>query len=501
MGEGGAQAPGRRHAAVGHAASRRGDARGPPHLARAAARRGGGHAEPGPSRAPSPEPHRVPQRRARSAGARHRRRVVAAAARRLGLRVRQDRRLPRRVTGAPGALPVGGRAHQLAGGRRPGRRSRLRHLHRAPGPVAGQARGRHAVRHRRRHQGHAHLPGGRRVRPPGHALPHQRGPDPRARAHAPDRDHGGRRARLPADDRRHAPRQSRRRGRGRDRPRPPALALGCDRRPAAGAGSGEGRSARRHRRVPAAVPRRRLAQAAAVPELLRYLRCERLPARPDAGGDGAVQRRRAGRDAEPRAHLHVPACRGRAGRAVRAPDSHDAGAARLPAAGVDPGREPRHGVLPRGPGGWRRLRDRDPAGLAAHSREPEVRASRRAGSGGRAGRRRLPRHRLRAGVAPVLLPVEQHPGRRAAEPGGERAAPRSARARAAGAPDASRPAVARAGRQFRGPVAAAAEPAARDAGQRSVPASSTTTCARPSAARSSCCSRRSCARTAASSIC
>ena len=60
-------------------------------------------------------------------------------------------------------LSAAGRISSLAvGDARRG--ARLRHLYRAPGPVAGQAHRRHAVRHRRRHQGDAHVPGGRRVR-------------------------------------------------------------------------------------------------------------------------------------------------------------------------------------------------------------------------------------------------------------------------------------------------------------------------------------------------
>ena len=60
----------------------------------------------------------------------------------------------------------------------------------------------------------------------------------------------------------------------------------------------------------------------------------------------------------------------------------------------------------------------------------------------------------------------------------------------------------RAGRQLRGPVAAAAQPAARDAGQRSVPASSTTTCAQAFRREVELLfDERSCARTAASSSC
>ena len=83
----------------------------------------------------------------------------------------------------------------------------------------------------------------------------------------------------------------------------------------------------------------------------------------------------------------------------------------------------RDGVLPRRPQG-RQLRVRYPARAAAHSRQPEVRAARRARSCGRAGGRRLPHQRRRAGLAPVLLPVEQHSRRRAADAGRAGPAPR-----------------------------------------------------------------------------
>ena len=67
------------------------------------------------------------------------------------------------------------------------------------------------------------------------------------------------------------------------------------------------------------------------------------------------------------------------------------------------------------------LRDRHPDGAAADSGEPEVRVPRRARSGERWRRHRLPRQRPRARVAAVVLPVEQHPRRSAAARGGSRA--------------------------------------------------------------------------------
>ncbi len=65
----------------------------------------------------SSEPRRVRQRDSRSAGAR-RRHGVAAAGRRLGVRLRQRVGRPERLAVAAGALPVGGAKDQRARGRR-----------------------------------------------------------------------------------------------------------------------------------------------------------------------------------------------------------------------------------------------------------------------------------------------------------------------------------------------------------------------------------------------
>ena len=105
---------------------------------------------------------------------------------------------------------------------------------------------------------------------------------------------------------------------------------------------------------------------------------------------------------------------------------------------------------------------------------------------------------LGARVAAVVLPVEQHPGRRTAA----RRPPQAGCRDPAVLEQQTRrmladPRARRAGRQPRRPVAAAAAARRRVArGRRS----STATCATRSAARPSCSSRRSCARTAASSI-
>ena len=71
----------------------------------------------------------------------------------------------------------------------------------------------------------------------------------------------------------------------------------------------------------------------------------------------------------------------------------------------------------------------------------------------------LSRHRLRAGVAAVVLPLEQHSGRRAAACRRHGDSVEARRAARAGAAHAGRPAIGRARRELRGTVAAAAQPA------------------------------------------
>ena len=127
-------------------------------------RAAGGASEPGPHRAvPSAEPHRVPERRSRSARPRPRR-LVAAAGRRCELRVRQHRGRAEDVADADGAVPRRGAEGQPPGGRhaRPGSVDRL--LPHRRRPAAGRPSARLAARHARRHAGQLRVPGGRRVR-------------------------------------------------------------------------------------------------------------------------------------------------------------------------------------------------------------------------------------------------------------------------------------------------------------------------------------------------
>ncbi len=134
-----------------------------------------------------------------------------------------------------------------------------------------------------------------------------------------------------------------------------------------------------------------------------------------------------------------------------------------------------------------------PAFLFRVERDPldSAQGRRAAGSGG-------PDQRPRPGVTAVVLPLEQHPGRRAAEPGRERLAVGARRPRAPGQADAAGFEVAGARGQLR--LSSGSSSGAWRAWSptwTSFPIS-TRTCARRCSRRRGCSSRASCARTAAS---
>ena len=149
-------------------------------------------------------------------------------------------------------------------------------------------------------------------------------------------------------------------------------------------------------------------------------------------------------DAEPAAHLHLSAGDSGRGDAVRRDDPRHARAAGLPRVRRGRGRGRAARLLPRRPRARRELRGRHRAGPPPAAGEPGVPVPDR----GRPGRgvqpaarrlaRRLPPRWAGAGVAPVVLPVEQHSGRGVAGRGGAGTAGRSGAARAAGAADAGR---------------------------------------------------------------
>ena len=164
-----------------------------------------------------------------------------------------------------------------------------------------------------------------------------------------------------------------------------------------------------------------------------------LPHHPVADDHRAVRRHRSRRHAEPASHLRVPADRGRRPELACARQiSRRSPAARIGSRSPSADLTAAARVSIRQAGAKGRSRPAS-SGAAAILASPRVRLPRRA----RSRRRRRPARvyrdqRSRAGVAPVVLPVEQHPGRRTAGRREPRAAARAGGARAAGAPDAGR---------------------------------------------------------------
>ena len=183
-----------------------------------------------------------------------------------------------------------------------------------------------------------------------------------------------------------------------------------------------------------------------------------------------------------------------------ADDSVDPGAPGLPPAGDSRRRRHAHGVLCVGPA-RRNVRRRHRKSPAPPARGSGVRLSTRGRPRERAGRRSLSHQRSGAGVQAVVLPLEQHAGRRAPDAGGAGTASRAGDAREAGAADGGRSEVDGADQELRRPVV---EPAGAGHRRSRIPASiriSTTTCGSRFAARSSSCSTASSTRIAASWIC
>ena len=153
-------------------------------------------------------------------------------------------------------------------------------------------------------------------------------------------------------------------------------------------------------------------------QLVGHDRLLGLPAHRRGDPHRAVQADRRGRHAEPPPDLRLPA-QGRGGRgdAVRAPHPGDGRAARL-------SRRRHRRRLRRccwtsssRAAGRRQLRRRHRPGAAPGARQPEVHLPHRARPGGRRAGRCVSRSATRAGVAAVVLPLEQHSGRRAARRG------------------------------------------------------------------------------------
>ena len=152
---------------------------------------------------------------------------------------------------------------------------------------------------------------------------------------------------------------------------------------------------------------------------------------------------------------------------MRRRDPGDAGAAGVPPADR-PARSGSAAQLPcRGPQRGQ-LRRRHPAGAREHARRSGVPVPHRARSGGHRSCHPLPPERPGAGVAAVLLLVEQHPRRPAPGGGGGRKPQRSGRVGAPRTADARRREGGRARVELRRAVAAPAPHAHGDPGRERV---------------------------------
>ena len=202
------------------------------------------------------------------------------------------------------------------------------------------------------------------------------------------------------------------------------------------------------------------------------------------------------RDAEPARDLRLPAELGSRDSAVRRANSLAPRDARVPA--------PRRVGRPRARGApallrarprrRRRLRRRHRLRAVAPARGPAVPLSLRARARRHRRRRRLRDRRLRARIAAVVFPLEQHSGRRAARAGGRGPARRAGGARCPSRSHACGRALVGARREFREPVAAccaSSTPSCRRI------RTSTRICALRCAGKRSCCSPISCASRAA----
>ena len=119
--------------------------------------------------------------------------------------------------------------------------------------------------------------------------------------------------------------------------------------------------------------------------------------------------------------------------------AHDrlhAGEARVPPSGDRRGHEGADAVLSGRPRRGGQFEDGIEAALQRILADRRVHLSRRARAGECGGRQAVPHHRSRAGVAALVLPLEQHSGRRADRRRRGRATARAGGARAAGAADA-----------------------------------------------------------------
>ena len=146
---------------------------------------------------------------------------------------------------------------------------------------------------------------------------------------------------------------------------------------------------------------------------------------------------------------------------MRPADRDVAGQARLPAAADAPGRRHADGVLSRRPERGRNFDSGIERAAAPAAGGSGIRLSPRNRAGEPGARASLSPHRPRAGLAAVVLPLEQHPRRRADDPGVAGPAAGAGGARAAGAADDCRSEVGLAHREFHRAVAERPLPAGR----------------------------------------
>ena len=148
--------------------------------------------------------------------------------------------------------------------------------------------------------------------------------------------------------------------------------------------------------------------------------------------EGPYNAKGAQRHGEPPQDLRVPAGKPTRGDedGVRRQIISDAREARVPPPADSCGPEGVDGVLSGGPKRRRDLRRRHRNGAAAHPGGSGIRLPRRAGACRLGGRQELSRQRSGAGVAVVVLPLEQHSRRRADRSGQPGQAQGSGRARA-----------------------------------------------------------------------
>ena len=406
---------------------------------------------------PPAQSNRIPECDPRPARAR-RRRVVAAPERRCEPWLRQCG-CRRALADAVGAIPGGGAEGQPSGGRESSALAREPHRRAAGGPHAGGSVRRSAVRHARRNGRPPHLPARRHLRDPDSLVARPQRKRRRTHRTAPAGADAGWHARRSSSPSHRTGTSGRRLLRGR------SGRQGFE-RPCSGAG----RSARAWRHVPAKDICAAGNGASAVPGALQHGPASTNPAGRVFGLDHrAVRRGRGRRHAEPPPDLRVPS---------RQRAAEEAGCARTilstlarrayrrPVTDADLQAPLTFYRDARAEGGFDAGIEMALRAILASTeflfrieRDPRERCAEYG----------LSRQRSGAGVSPVFLPVEQHPGRGTARPGHRRDTEAAGGAGTAGPADAGRPALGGAGHELCRAVAVPAQPGRRESGHPDVP--------------------------------